>query len=384
MSFKLLKNLFSLGMMMLKLYKGVIYLPTPVNISIWWNFGSMLGLMLLNQIISGLFLSMHYCPNIDMAFISVIHIMQDVKYGWEMRWIHSNGASIYFIFMYIHIFRGLYYGSYNFMKPWGVGVLILLISMATAFVGYVLPWGQMSFWGATVITNLMSAIPYLGLMIVKWLWGGFSINNATLNRFYSFHFILPIIIMFMVLIHLYFLHETGSSNPMGVGSDYYKIYFHMYFSWKDLIGFIIMFFMILILVFMYPFSLGDPDNFIMANPMVTPIHIKPEWYFLFAYAILRSIPNKLSGVLALLMSILVLLMLIFIDIGLFKSLKFYPLSQIYYWLFLNICILLTWVGGMPIEWPYEMLGQILSVMYFMYFMLNMMLMKLWDKIIFKY
>nr|ALJ93738.1 cytochrome b [Foenatopus ruficollis] len=362
-----------------KIKKMILFLPTPMNISIWWNMGSILGLCLMMQIMSGLFLTMHYCPNINLAFQSIIHIMKDVNYGWMIKFIHANGASLFFMFMFIHLFRGTYYSSYTLIYTWLIGILILLISMATAFLGYVLPWGQMSFWGATVITNLISAIPIMGQMIVEWIWGGFSINNATLNRFYSFHFVLPFLILFMVMIHLFFLHETGSNNPLGTNSNLYKIPFHPYYVYKDYVGFIIFIMIILLLILIYPNLLNDPENFINANPLVTPIHIQPEWYFLFAYAILRSIPNKLGGVIALILSIMILFSLPFYNLKYINSNKFNLISQINFWLFLNISILLTWIGARPVETPFIFIGQILTIFYFMFFMMNPSIILYWEK-----
>nr|QHN89246.1 cytochrome b [Tapinoma melanocephalum] len=363
------------------LNNSLLKLPTPINISYWWNFGSLLGMFLSIQIISGFFLSMHYSPNTSLAFNSIIHIIQNVNYGWLMHNIHINGASMFFICMYSHIGRGLYYNSYKLHNTWMVGISIFLISMATAFLGYVLPWGQMSFWGATVITNLTSTIPYIGNLIVQWLWGGFSINNATLNRFYSIHFILPFMILMMVILHLFFLHNTGSSNPLGVNSNFYKIPFNVYFTLKDLLGFMIFSVWFIILILQYPYIFGDPDNFIPANPMITPIHIQPEWYFLFAYAILRSIPNKLGGVIALLMSILILYFMPLMKSKM-NSLTFYPQNQLLFWFFINNFILLTWLGAQPIEFPYVNLSQIHSIIYFMYFIMLFTLFKYWDKFIF--
>nr|QTC30724.1 cytochrome b [Psyttalia humilis] len=363
------------------LMNSLVNLPTPVNISIWWNFGSLLGLCLIIQIITGLFLSMHYTSNIEYSFNSIIHIIQDVNYGWLMRLIHMNGASFFFICVYLHIGRGLYYMSFKFIKTWMVGVLILLMMMGIAFLGYVLPWGQMSFWGATVITNLVSALPYVGLMLVEWLWGGFSVNNATLNRFYSLHFLLPFILLFMVIIHLMFLHETGSNNPLGLDSNYYKIIFHNYFFLKDILGYMVFIMILMVMVMEVPYILSDPENFIMANSMITPIHIQPEWYFLFAYTILRSIPNKLSGVIALLLSILILMILPFIYINKFQGLMFYPINQIYFWFYLNMLILLTWLGSQAVESPFIKLSQLLTILYFMYYFLNFYLMIIWDKMV---
>nr|AAS93044.1 cytochrome b [Formica pratensis] len=362
---------------------SLMNLPSPVNISYLWNFGSLLGLFLMIQIISGFFLSMHYCPNTNFAFFSIIHIIQNVKLGWLIHNIHINGASMFFICMYLHISRGLYYNSYKLINTWLIGVSIYLLSMATAFLGYVLPWGQMSFWGATVITNLVSTIPYIGNLMVQWIWGGFSINNATLNRFYSIHFILPFIIMMMVMLHLFFLHTTGSSNPLGINSNLYKIPFHIYFSIKDMLGFVIFLFFFWLINIEYPYIFSDPDNFIPANPMVTPIHIQPEWYFLFAYAILRSIPNKLGGVIALLSSIIILYFLPLINVKL-NSFTFYPINQIMYWIFSNTFILLTWAGSQVIEYPFIIITQIMSYIYFMYFMFSYMCLKMWDKLIFNY
>nr|YP_010183920.1 cytochrome b [Lispe assimilis]QVG62684.1 cytochrome b [Lispe assimilis] len=362
------------------IYKSLINLPTPINISFWWNFGSLLGLCLMIQIISGIFLSMHYTPNISMAFDSVNHICRNVNYGWLIRTIHANGASFFFFFLFLHIGRGIYYDSYILYKTWTMGVLIFFITMMTAFMGYVLPWGQMSFWGATVITNLLSAIPYLGNYIVQWVWGGFAVDNATLNRFFSFHFILPFIIIVMVMIHLMLLHETGSSNPLGLKMNLDKISFHPYFTLKDLMGFMIMIIMLTWLTLLNPYLLGDNDNFIAANPLVTPIHIQPEWYFLFAYAILRSIPNKLGGILALVMSIMILFFLPLTYNKKIKGNQFYPINQFYFWYLVNLLILLTWIGGRSIEDPYVMIGQILTVLYFFYYISFPMISNMWDKL----
>nr|QRW36382.1 cytochrome b [Nebrioporus canaliculatus] len=361
---------------------ALIDLPSPSNISLWWNFGSLLGLCLSIQILTGIFLSMHYSANIELAFFSVNHICRDVNYGWLMRTIHANGASFFFICIYLHIGRGMYYGSYKLIHTWMIGVIILLMVMGTAFMGYVLPWGQMSFWGATVITNLLSAIPYLGTMLVQWVWGGFAVDNATLTRFFTIHFILPFIIIALVMIHLLFLHQTGSNNPLGTNSNMDKIPFHPYFTFKDIMGFTIMIMLITILTLMNPYLLGDPDNFIPANPLVTPIHIQPEWYFLFAYAILRSIPNKLGGVIALLMSILILMILPFSYKTKFQSMKFYPINQLLFWTYIIIVILLTWIGMRAVEEPYIITGQILTFLYFSYFIINPMMFKWWDKMMF--
>nr|YP_009355840.1 cytochrome b [Macropodus chinensis]BAX09214.1 cytochrome b [Macropodus chinensis] len=350
---------------------ALVDLPTPANISAWWNFGSLLGLCLIIQIITGLFLAMHYTSDISMAFSSVAHICRDVNYGWLIRNMHANGASFFFICIYLHIGRGLYYGSYMYKETWNIGVVLFLLTMMTAFVGYVLPWGQMSFWGATVITNLLSAVPYVGDMLVQWIWGGFSVDNATLTRFFAFHFLFPFIIAAVTIIHLLFLHETGSNNPLGLDSNVDKITFHPYFSYKDLLGFAILMIALISLSLFSPNLLGDPDNFTPANPLVTPPHIKPEWYFLFAYAILRSIPNKLGGVLALLASILILMLVPFLHTSKQRSLTFRPISQFMFWTLIADVLILTWIGGMPVEDPYIIIGQIASLLYFLLFLVFM-------------
>nr|WRY72485.1 cytochrome b [Aguriahana wutyshana] len=360
---------------------SIIDLPAPVNLSAWWNFGVLLGMCLVMQILSGILLSMHYTANVEMAFNTVSHITRDVNYGWLMRTLHSNGASLFFICLYIHTGRGIYYGSYKYNKTWLLGVVLMLLTMATAFLGYVLPWGQMSFWGATVITNLLSAIPYIGSMLVNWLWGGFAVDNATLSRFFSLHFLLPFIILMMSVIHIFFLHTTGSNNPIGLNSNMDKIPFHPYFSIKDIMGVMMIMSGLLVLNLAEPYLLSDPDNFINANPMVTPVHIQPEWYFLFAYAILRSIPNKLGGVMALFLSILILMILPFSMKMKFKSISFYPLSQYMYWTFIVLVTLLTWIGARPVELPFTTTGVILTVLYFLYFVLDPLMVKFWDKII---
>ena len=359
---------------------ALIDLPTPPNIRIWWNFGSLLGLCLIIQIITGLFLAIHYTANIETAFYRVNHICRDVNYGWLLRTIHANGASFFFICIYLHIGRNIYYGSYNYVHTWRVGVIILFLVIATAFIGYVLPWGQISFWGATVITNLLSAIPYLGTTIVQWVWGGFAVDNATLTRFFTFHFALPFIVAAATMVHLLFLHQTGSNNPIGINRDGDKIPFHPYFSWKDIIGFVVLIIALTLLSLINPYLLGDPDNFTPANPLVTPVHIQPEWYFLFAYAILRSIPNKLGGVIALVISIRILFIIPLIKRK-FRGLQFYPINQVAFWTIVGTIILLTWIGARPVEDPYIITGQILTVTYFSFFIIHPILIKIWDKIL---
>nr|YP_009487396.1 cytochrome b [Toromys albiventris]AWB97216.1 cytochrome b [Toromys albiventris] len=341
-----------------------IDLPAPSNISTWWNFGSLLGMCLLLQIITGLFLAMHYTADTTTAFSSVTHICRDVNYGWLIRYSHANGASMFFIFLYFHIGRGIYYGSYLFSETWNIGVVLLFAVMATAFMGYVLPWGQMSFWGATVITNLLSAIPYIGPMLVEWIWGGFSVDKATLTRFFAFHFILPFIITAMVMIHLLFLHETGSNNPSGLNSNTDKIPFHPYYTIKDIFGIMFMALTMMTLVLFTPDLLGDPDNYTPANPLNTPPHIKPEWYFLFAYAILRSIPNKLGGVMALVLSITILMLFPMLHTSKQRSMSFRPFSQCLLWALVANLAILTWIGGQPVESPYITIGQLASILYF--------------------
>nr|YP_009047701.1 cytochrome b [Emberiza cioides]UKS50941.1 cytochrome b [Emberiza jankowskii]BAD20256.1 cytochrome b [Emberiza cioides ciopsis]BAD20258.1 cytochrome b [Emberiza cioides castaneiceps]AGW46867.1 cytochrome b [Emberiza cioides]BAD20257.1 cytochrome b [Emberiza cioides ciopsis] len=343
---------------------ALIDLPAPSNISTWWNFGSLLGLCLITQIVTGLLLAMHYTADTNLAFSSVAHMCRDVQFGWLIRNLHANGASFFFICIYLHIGRGIYYGSYLYKETWNVGVILLLILMATAFVGYVLPWGQMSFWGATVITNLFSAIPYIGQTLVEWAWGGFSVDNPTLTRFFALHFLLPFVIVGITLVHLTFLHETGSNNPLGIPSDCDKIPFHPYYTIKDILGFMLLLSLLVSLALFSPNLLGDPENFTPANPLVTPPHIKPEWYFLFAYAILRSIPNKLGGVLALAASILVLFLVPLLHTSKLRSMTFRPLSQILFWSLVADILILTWVGSQPVEHPFIIIGQLASLAYF--------------------
>jgi quinol-cytochrome oxidoreductase complex cytochrome b subunit len=347
----------------------IIDYPTPINLNYFYGFGSLAGIMLVIQILTGIFLAMHYTPHIDLAFNSVEHIMRDVNNGWLIRYTHANGASFFFIVVYVHIFRGLYYGSYITPREslWCSGVVIFILMMATAFMGYVLPWGQMSFWGATVITNLFSAIPIIGKDIVDWLWGGFAVDNPTLNRFFSLHFTLPFVIVGAVLIHLILLHEIGSSNPLGLTLKTENIPFYPYFYTKDLFGLMVLLFIFFIFVFYYPNTLGHPDNYIEANPMKTPLHIVPEWYFLPFYAILRSIPNKIGGVIAMFASLLVMLTIPFTNSSEIRSTAFRPIFKVCYWLLVVAFFLLGWVGQMPVEYPYTEIGVVSMIYYFLFF-----------------
>nr|YP_009422181.1 cytochrome b [Reduvius tenebrosus]AGO28022.1 cytochrome b [Reduvius tenebrosus] len=359
---------------------SLVDLPAPSSISLWWNFGSLLSMCLMIQIVTGVFLAMHYTDNIELAFSSVVHICRDVNNGWLLRSLHANGASLFFICLYLHVGRGIYYGSYKLIMTWMAGIIMLFLIMGTAFLGYVLPWGQMSLWGATVITNLLSAVPYLGSELVKWLWGGFSVDNATLTRFFTLHFLLPFIIAAFTMIHLLFLHQTGSNNPLGLSKNLDKIPFHPYFSIKDLLGVSITMLFFIMLNLWEPRILGDPENFIPANPLVTPVHIQPEWYFLFAYAILRSIPNKLGGVIAMVASIAIIIILPFTNKSKFQGIMFYPINQLMFWILAATMLLLTWIGARPAEEPFILVGQLLTVAYFSYFIINPMLLKTWDKL----
>ena len=346
--------------------------PTPRNLNYWWNFGSLAGITLIIMILSGLLLSMHYVAHTDLAFDSVEHIMRDVNYGWLIRYIHSVGASMFFLIVYIHISRGLYYGSYKSPREvlWWLGIIIFLLMIASAFLGYTLPWGQMSFWGATVITNLFSAIPLVGESIVTWLWGGFSVDNPTLNRFYSLHFLIPFIIVGVVFLHIIALHKFGSNNPTGIDLTLKqeKIPFHPYYTIKDLFGFSVFFTIFAIFVFFLPNILGHPDNYIPADPLVTPEHIVPEWYFLPFYAILRAIPFKLLGVIAMLSSILILFILPWLDTSKVRSCRFRPIYKQFFWIFILNFIVLGWLGSKVPEGHYLIMSRICTSYYFLHFL----------------
>lgn len=349
--------------------QNILELPSPINISYIWNWGSILGLSLLFQIITGILLTINYVPHTRIRFIIIAHLLREVNIGWIIKYLHINGASIIFLALYSHIARSLYFLSHKRIEVWNRGVIIYIIAIATAFIGYLLPWGQIRFWGATVITNLFSAIPYWGPSIVEWLWGGFAVSSPTLNRFFSLHFLMPLVIVVIVGLHLLFLHNKGSNNPLGLSRNYNKIVFHPYFTWKDFIGFAFILLLLVIVSFIIPNILNDSENFILANPLLTPTHIKPEWYFLWAYAILRSIPNKLGGVCVIIGAIIIMF-------GVPQK-KIVPLStrktnKIIYWALLGVFILLTWIGGRPVEAPYVIIGIVLTVRYFYVVLFNIL------------
>lgn len=357
---------------------SLVDIPAPQNISLWWNFGSLLGLSLVIQLISGIFLAIFYTSDVRIAFDRVVHIIRDVQYGWLLRSIHANGASIFFICLYLHISRGVYYHLFNRVETWSIGVILYIVLIATAFIGYVLPWGQIRFWGATVITRLLSAIPYIGLDLVNWVWGGFAIDNPTLTRFFALHFILPFIVCALTVIHILFLHQRGRKNPLGFKRNYSKIPIHPYYTIKDLIGFFLFFIFLSLLILYFPQILGDAENFIQANPLSTPLHIKPEWYFLWLYAILRSIPNKLGGVIAIFSAILILFLLPFLFRAKFGTFAYYPFSQVLFWILISTIFILTWIGICPVEYPYEDIGAVFTFLYFFILFINPLLMWLWD------
>ena len=349
--------------------------PTPKNLNYWRNFGSLAGIFLMIQIITGIVLAMHYTPSVEGAFASIEHIMRDVNYGWLIRYIHMNGASFFFIVVYIHIFRGLYYGSYKSPREvlWWLGLIILLLMMATAFMGYVLPWGQMSFWGATVITNLFSAVPIVGTTVVEWLWGGFAVDNALLNRFFALHYLFPFLIVGVVILHIVALHTHGSNNPLGIDrkGPQDSIPFHPYYTIKDLFGLSFVLTIFAAVVFYAPDYLGHPDNYIPADPLKTPAHIVPEWYFLPFYAILRAVPDKLGGVIAMISAILILFALPWLDTSKVRSATFRPIYKKFFWFLLIDVIILTWVGGSPAEGHFILIGRLATIYYFAHFLIFM-------------
>ena len=357
--------------------------PTPKNLNYWWNFGSLAGFFLLVQIITGIMLSMHYTAHVDHAFASIEHIMRNVNHGWLIRYVHMNGASFFFIVVYIHIFRGLYYGSYKAPREllWWLGIIILLLMMATAFMGYVLPWGQMSFWGATVITNLFSAIPVIGEGVVQWLWGGYSVDNPTLSRFYTLHFLLPFLIVGVVVLHIVALHTHGSNNPLGIDrkGPQDSIPFHPYYTVKDFFGLGVALTIFFSVVFFAPDYLGHPDNYVPADPLKTPAHIVPEWYFLPFYAILRAIPDKLGGVIAMFSAIFVLFLLPWLDTSKVRSATFRPIYKILFWVFLVDAVILGWIGSKPAEGNYILIGRISTFYYFLHFLIILPLLGYFEK-----
>lgn len=343
----------------------LVDLPSPANLSVNWNYGSLLGLILIIQLLSGIILATRFSGHSDISFDSVISIYQDSNYGWLLRLVHSTGASFFFLFIYLHIGRGLYYGSYIYPEVWNIGVVIYLILMGTAFLGYVLPWGQMSYWAATVITNLLSAIPILGSILVEWVWGGFAVGNPTLTRFFALHYLLPFLVSALVILHIFYLHEYGRSNPLGISSNTNKVSFHYYYSVKDLYVYFVFIFVFIFFTLKYGYSFMDAENFIPANPLVTPTHIQPEWYFLFAYAILRSIPNKLGGVVGLLLAVLVLFAFSVSSSNLlFRGMLYSPLARLTFWSLVSVFLLLTWLGRCPAESPYTEVALACTVLYF--------------------
>jgi len=352
------------------LNSSLVDLPTPVNLSLNWNYGSLLGFILMLQLITGILLCIRFSVNSFLSFDSVILLYQDANYGWLLRLLHSTGASFFFVFLYLHIGRGLYYGSYVYQELWNIGVLIYLLLIGTAFLGYVLPWGQISYWAATVITNMLSAIPFIGVLVVEWVWGGFAVSNPTLTRFFALHYLLPFIITFLVILHLFFLHLNGSSNPLGVSSNSNKVTFHSYYSVKDIYFILVFLFLFLFITLKYGFNLIDAENWIPANSLVTPNHIQPEWYFLFAYAILRSIPRKLGGVLGLVLAVLVLFLFsINSKLLIFSGFNFSPLARLVYWVFIFNFLLLTWLGSCPAEGVYNNAALFCTLLYFILILL---------------
>lgn len=348
-----------------KIINGVIVdLPSPANISIFWNYGSLLGLTLVLQLVTGILLATRFSALSEYSFESVVVIFQERNFGWLLRLLHSTGASFFFLFVYLHMGRGIYFGSYYKKEVWNIGVVIYLLLIGTAFLGYVLPWGQMSYWAATVITNLLSALPYLGRDLVQWVWGGFAVGSPTLVRFFALHYLLPFVIVFLVVLHIFFLHADGRNNPLGINSSPYKVSFHYRFSVKDTLIFVVFLFFLFLGSLTTGYYFIDAENFIPANPLVTPVHIQPEWYFLFAYAILRSVPNKLGGVVALLFSVLVLFVFPFLGSSVSGGVVYSPLLRVLFWFFVSDFLLLTWLGMMPAEPPFVLVSMICTVSYF--------------------
>nr|YP_010943507.1 cytochrome b [Mactra alta]WLS55687.1 cytochrome b [Mactra alta] len=361
-----------------KIFYSLVNLPVPPNLTVMWNFGSLLGTCWVVQVLSGLLLACHYTPDVSYAFDSVVYIMREVNNGWLIRSVHVNGASAFFVCIYIHIARGLFYHSFFKKHTWLVGCTLLVVLMMIAFTGYVLPWGQMSYWGATVITNLASAIPYVGSGLVEWMWGGFSVGNATLKRFFVVHFLMPFALMALSAIHIFYLHETGSSNPLGVDSDAEAVPFHSFYTLKDLVGIVVMVSILTFVCMSCPDFFSDPINFNPADPLKTPTHIQPEWYFLFAYAILRSIPNKLGGVIGLVSSVAILYIMPFFPKGFQRGVQYNFFSQVLFWGFVGNFIILSFIGACPIEAPYDSMGIASSVVYFLFFPLYVLSYVYWD------
>ncbi len=352
--------------------------PTPRNLNYWWVFGGIAATMLVVQLVTGIVLVMHYTPHVDLAFDSVEKIMRDVNYGWLLRWLHANGAAFFFLAVYIHIFRGLYYGSYKAPREvlWMIGIVILIVMMATAFMGYVLPWGQMSYWAAVVITNLFSAIPWVGETIVQWLWGGFSVDNPTLQRFFSLHYLLPFVLAALVFLHIWALHVTGNNNPDGieVKTEQDTLPFHPYYTMKDLYAILVFFLVFLAFVFYSPWYMGHAINFVPADPLVTPAHIVPEWYFLPQYAMLRAVPDKLGGVVVMFASLIVPMFLPWLDRSPVRSLRYRPLTRFFFWLFAIACLVLGIAGAQPAEGAWLWVARIGTLYYFAYFLVILPLM----------
>nr|UYB78182.1 cytochrome b [Nuttalliella namaqua] len=343
----------------------VMNFPSPSNLSYLWNMGSILGMCMMVQIITGIFLSFHYKNDINMAFMSINHIMRDVNKGWMIRHLHANGASLLFMFMYIHIMRGIYFKSFKYTYIWLTGMSILIIMMMISFLGYILPWGQMSFWAATVITNLITAVPLIGKSLTIWIWGNFSVAESTLTRFFSLHFLMPFMMLFLIIFHITSLHYYSSSNPLGISKNHDKIPFFPFFMIKDLMGFLLTLFLFLILILMFPYIFSDSENFIQANSLITPIHIQPEWYFLFAYAILRSIPNKLGGVIALMMSIMIMLFLPLLNNNMTINSNMNMYKKLLTWMFISTFFMLTMLGMLPAEEPFIKMSLLFTLLYFM-------------------